>query len=171
MKLKPPLSADDIRKLLPHRWPFLLLDRVVELEPGRRAVGIKNVAVSEPYFAGHFPAESIMPGVLIVECLAQLTAVAYTTGALVELEQAAGGQSMADVDISAQVGYLVAIKNMKFRRPVSPGDRLVLECLLGSSLGILTSVQVSARCEGELVAEGSLVVSRRPEKEQSYEAV
>lgn len=171
MKCKALLSADDVRKLLPHRWPFILLDRVIELEPGRRAVGIKNVTVSEPYFAGHFPAESIMPGVLIVECLAQLTAVAYTTGALAALEQATGGQVVEEVDISSQVGYLVAIKNMKFRRPVRPGDRLVLECQLGSSLGILTNVQVSARCDGELVTEGALVVSRRPDKEQNYEAV
>ncbi|MBC7325795.1 MAG: 3-hydroxyacyl-ACP dehydratase FabZ [Moorella sp. (in: Bacteria)] len=164
MNLKPPLSSEDIRRLLPHRWPFLLLDRVTELEPGRRATGLKNVTINEPYFAGHFPGESIMPGVLIVECLAQLTAVVYTTGALADLVEAGGRQAMEGVDVSARVGYLVAIKNMKFRRPVRPGDQLLLEAVMGSSLGILTSVQVRARVAGELVAEGTIVVSRRPEE-------
>lgn len=159
MKLRPPLSSEEIQMLLPHRWPFLLLDRVIELEPGRRAVGLKNVTINEPYFAGHFPEEPIMPGVLIIECLAQLTAVVYASAALAGLAEAGDC-----VDVSSRVGYLAAIKNMKFRRPVRPGDQLLLEAVMGSSLGILTSVQVRARVAGEVVAEGTLVVSRRPEE-------
>lgn len=80
--MRPVLTADQIRDLLPHRWPFLLLDKVIELEPGKRGIGIKNVTISEPYFEGHFPNESIMPGVLIIEALAQMTAVVYVTGEL-----------------------------------------------------------------------------------------
>lgn len=168
MKLKLPLTSEGIRCLLPHRWPFLFLDRVVELDPGRRAVGIKNVTVSEPYFAGHFPGESIMPGALIVECLAQLTAIAYTSGALAgvfpEEEEVDVTSLPAGVDVASRVGYLVAIKNIKFRRPVRPGDQLVLECGLGNSLGILTNVQVRARVGRDVVVEGAIIVSRRPEE-------
>ncbi|MEW6695873.1 MAG: 3-hydroxyacyl-ACP dehydratase FabZ [Bacillota bacterium] len=162
MELKVPLSSEDIRCLLPHRWPFLFLDRVTELDPGRRAVGIKNVTISENFFAGHFSGESIMPGVLIVECLAQLTAIAYTSGALARLE--GGGAGLQEVDMASRVGYLVAIKNVKFRKPVRPGDQLILEAVMGSSLGILTNVQVRARVDGEVVTEGTIVVSQRPEE-------
>ncbi|MCL0081159.1 3-hydroxyacyl-ACP dehydratase FabZ [Peptococcaceae bacterium] len=163
IELKTPLSSEDIRHLLPHRWPFLLLDKVTELDPGKRAVGIKNVTINEPYFAGHFPAESIMPGVLIIECLAQLTAVAYTAGALAQVVTGADAVP-EEVDIASRVGYLVAIKNVKFRRPVRPGDQLVLEVVMGSSLGMLTNVQTRARVDREIVTEGTIVVSQRPEE-------
>lgn len=162
MELKVPLSSDDIRRLLPHTWPFLFLDRVVELTPGKRAVGIKNVTVSEPFFAGHFPGESIMPGALLVECLAQLTAIAYLSGYLANFNQQNPGAT-EPVDPASRVGYLVSIRNMKFSKPVRPGDQLTLEAVLGTSLGILTNVQVVARVEREVVAEGSIAVSQRPD--------
>jgi 3-hydroxyacyl-[acyl-carrier-protein] dehydratase len=122
--MKTILTADDIKNMLPHRWPFLLLDRVTELVPDKYAVGLKNVTISEPFFEGHFPQHAIMPGVLIVEALAQLTAIIYCSGHLARAEAEHGSAVMEDV--SAHVGYLVLIKNMKFAHPVEPGDQLIL---------------------------------------------
>ncbi|SDY98557.1 3-hydroxyacyl-ACP dehydratase FabZ [Thermoactinomyces sp. DSM 45892] len=165
------MNADEIRKLLPHRWPFLLLDRVTELKPGVSGVGIKNVTISEPFFEGHFPNESIMPGVLIVEALAQMTAVVYCTGALQamrEAEQEAVAtaevqvEPVEEIDISSRVGYLVAIRDMKFMKPVVPGDQLLLKVKIGRSLGILSKVNVAAYVGKECVVEGTLSVSQRP---------
>ncbi|TCP69113.1 3-hydroxyacyl-ACP dehydratase FabZ [Baia soyae] len=165
------MNADEIRKLLPHRWPFLLLDRVIELKPGVSGVGIKNVTISEPFFEGHFPTESIMPGVLIVEALAQMTAVVYCTGALqamreAEQEVAATAEAQLEpaeeIDISSRVGYLVAIRDMKFMKPVVPGDQLLLKVKIGRSVGILSKVNVAAYVGKVCVVEGTLSVSQRP---------
>ncbi len=163
------LNADDIRKMLPHRWPFLLLDRVIELNPGISGTGIKNVSQSEPFFEGHFPNQSIMPGVLIVEALAQMTAVVYCSGALQSMELAAQEVAVAaemvtrNYDVSTRVGYLVAIKDMKFLKPVVPGDQLVLKVEIGRMLGILSKVKVAAFVEKDCVVEGALTVSQRHE--------
>lgn len=102
----------EIMKYLPHRYPFLLLDRIVELVPEKRVVGIKNVTLNEPFFQGHFPAHPIMPGVLIVEAMAQ------TAGVL--------SMQMVD-DPSTKVIYFMSIDKAKFRQPVLPGDQLRLE--------------------------------------------
>ena len=99
------LSTQEIQELLPHRYPFLMVDRITELEPGARAVGLKNVSINEPFFQGHFPGYPIMPGVLIVEALAQVGSVA-----LLSLEQNRG-----------KVGYFAGIDSFRFRRPVRPG--------------------------------------------------
>ena len=169
--MKAILTADDIRKLLPHRWPFLLLDRVIELKPGVSGVGIKNVTVSEPFFEGHFPGESIMPGVLIVEALAQMTAVVYGTGALAAMSQTEQETAVAiealidvqnDFDLASKVGYLVSIRDMKFQKPVTPGDQLYLKVHIGRSLGNLSQVNVAAYVSKECVAQGTLNVSQRP---------
>ncbi|MDT2303245.1 beta-hydroxyacyl-ACP dehydratase [Paenibacillus larvae] len=114
--MRPVLTADQIRDLLPHRWAFLLLDKVIELEPGKRGVGIKNVTISEPFFEGHFPKESIMPGALIIEALAQMTAVVYVTGELEKNGSQMNGEKL-EVDPSSYVGYLVSLRNMKFLKP------------------------------------------------------
>src|SRR4030065_685952 len=99
-------------RLLPHRYPFLLLDRIVEFEPGRRVVGIKNVTINEPFFLGHFPDYPIMPGVLIIEALAQ----------------AGGFLALKAMGEKGKIAFFAGIDNCKFRRPVVPGDQLRLEC-------------------------------------------
>jgi 3-hydroxyacyl-[acyl-carrier-protein] dehydratase len=104
------LDIDGIQQLLPHRYPFLLIDRVVEILPGQSAVGIKNVSVNEPYFMGHFPNRPIMPGVLIVEAMAQTAALVVMAGMGGEHEQ--------------RLVYFRTIDQARFRRPVLPGDQL-----------------------------------------------
>jgi 3-hydroxyacyl-[acyl-carrier-protein] dehydratase len=104
------MDIQEIKGILPHRYPFLLVDRVVELEPNEKAVGIKNVSVNEPFFQGHFPGHPIMPGVLIVEAMAQVSGIlAFHSGA--------NGKST----------YFMSIEKAKFRKPVVPGDQLRLE--------------------------------------------
>lgn len=139
-------SNEQIRNMLPHRWPFLFLDRVIELVPGKSGVGIENATVNEPFFQGHFPGQSIMPGVLIVEALAQLTAV------VVDSMQVTG-VDVKDMNIADKVGYLAAISNMKFKKKVTHGDQLRLKVSIGSSLGIFSTVEVAAFVEGKCVVE------------------
>jgi 3-hydroxyacyl-[acyl-carrier-protein] dehydratase len=105
------MDIKEIQKFLPHRYPFLLVDRVIELEPGTKAVGIKNVTINEEFFQGHFPGQPIMPGVLIIEAMAQVACLlAFRSGVTV-------GKS----------AYFLSIEKAKFRRPVVPGDQLRLE--------------------------------------------
>ena len=106
------MEIDEIMNYLPHRYPFLLVDRIVELDPGKRIVGIKNVTVNEPFFQGHFPGHPIMPGVLIIEAMAQ------TAGVL--------SMKMVD-DPASKVIYFMSIDKARFRQPVHPGDQLRLE--------------------------------------------
>lgn len=105
------LDVNGIKELLPHRYPFLLVDRVVELEPGKRAVGVKNVTVNEPFFAGHFPGYPVMPGVLIIEALAQVATIS-----VLSLEEYRG-----------KLPLFAGIDRARFRRQVVPGDTLRLE--------------------------------------------
>ena len=164
--MKTTLNADDIRRMLPHRWPFLLLDRVTEVVPDKYAVGIKNVTISEPYFAGHFPERSIMPGVLIIEALAQLTAVVYCSGHLARAEQEG---TDADVNVAQRVGFLVSIRNMKFLRPVTPGDQLTLKATIAAGNGKFSQVKVSAHVGMITVAEGILGVTQAAPEEETVE--
>ena len=126
--VKVELDIEAIKKVLPHRYPFLLLDRIVELVPGERIVGIKNVTVNEPFFQGHFPDFAVMPGVLLVEAMAQ-------AGAAMMLK------SMEDS--SGKVPFLAGIDHAKFRRPVVPGDQLRLE------LNVLRRRGVSCKLDGK----------------------
>lgn len=134
------MNAEQILALLPHRYPFLLLDRVLEYEPGRRAVGIKNVTINEPFFQGHYPGRPIMPGVLIVEAMAQLAGVAVLTWA----EKPA-------------VPLIAGLDGVRFRRPVVPGDQLRLEAEVERLRGRVGKIRVKASVDGVVVAEGEIM--------------
>lgn len=155
---EPILKAAQIQKLLPFRYPFLMIDRVVELEPGKRGVGIKNVTQNEPYFQGHFPGEPILPGVLIVEACGQITAVVLMTEGLFDAQ---GRPLDATADLAAQPrkGYLASIDRFKFMQTVIPGDQLVLESVIGKRVQGLLQASVKARVGNRVVAEGQLVVT------------
>ncbi len=134
------LSNADIQKILPHRYPFLLIDKVIEYEPGKRAVAIKNVTINEPFFQGHFPGYPIMPGVLIVEALAQTAGIAAAT-----LEENKG-----------KLGVFTGIDSMKFRKQVVPGDVLKLEAeILTLKMG-MAKVKVQATVDDKIAAEGEI---------------
>ncbi|MCR8946278.1 3-hydroxyacyl-ACP dehydratase FabZ [Streptomyces sp. OUCMDZ-4982] len=157
-------SSDDIKRMLPHRWPMLMIDRAYDVVPGVSGRGIKSVSVNEPFFAGHYPDHSIMPGVMIVEAMAQLVAVVYVA----EIVENGMGNGMApgdgdpasgDGDASRNVGYLGSISTMKFSRLVVPGDQLTLQATLGQRLGGLRQVKVRASVGSELAAAGTLVVT------------
>ncbi len=134
------LNVQEIQKIIPHRHPFLLVDCVEELEPGVRAVGYKSVTYDEPYFQGHFPQEPVMPGVLIVEALAQTGAVA-----ILSLEENKG-----------KLAFFGGIQKCKFKRKVIPGDRLKLECEIIRCKGPVGIGAVKASVDGKTAAEGEL---------------
>lgn len=137
----------DIRKIqeyLPHRYPFLLVDRVVEIEPGKRLLGYKNITYNEPFFTGHFPGQPIMPGVLIIEALAQ------TTGLL-------AGESAPDVLGKGRTYYLVGLDKVRFKRPVVPGDRLMLEATYLRHKRNIWAFSCKAEVDGEFVASAEIM--------------
>jgi 3-hydroxyacyl-[acyl-carrier-protein] dehydratase len=135
----------EIQKLLPHRYPFLLVDRVVELVPGQKLTALKNVTANEPFFTGHFPGHPVMPGVLILEALAQASAIlAYRS---------------AGMDPTQKVTYLMAIDNAKFRRPVVPGDRLDLAVEVVKHKGAVFKTKGAASVEGVKVAEAEFLAT------------
>jgi beta-hydroxyacyl-ACP dehydratase FabZ len=135
------LDVNQIREILPHRYPFLLVDRIVEIEP-ERIVGIKNVTVNEPFFAGHFPNFPVMPGVLIIEAMAQ------TAGILVL-------RSIPDRD--SKLVFLVSVDYARFRKPVVPGDQLRLEMKMMRRKGTVVKMSGRATVEGVLVAEAEVM--------------
>lgn len=157
-------SSDDIKRMLPHRWPMLMIDRAYDVVPGVSGRGVKSVSVNEPFFAGHYPDHSIMPGVMIVEAMAQLVAVVYVAEILTgnpEGSQSPENPGNAGIpeDTSRNVGYLGSISQMKFSRLVVPGDQLTLEARLGQRLGGLRQVKVRASVGSEPAAAGTLVVT------------
>lgn len=139
-----PIAMDISRilQVLPHRYPFLLVDRIIEVEPERRIVGIKNVTINEPFFQGHFPGHPIMPGVLIVEAMAQ-----------------AGGMLVMDKipDPERKVVYFMSLDNVKFRRPVVPGDTLRLEVAMLQNRGRTLRLAGQAFVDGQLAAEAEMM--------------
>jgi len=151
-----PLEAADIMRILPHRYPFLLVDRVVELEPGRRAVGIKMVTANEPQFTGHFPGRPIMPGVLMVEALAQTAGVAILT-----LDEYRG-----------KLGLFAGIDECRFRRMVVPGDQLTLTVDIEKLRGMFGRARVVATVDGDVAVEAtlSIIVPRDQEVAASVRA-
>ncbi len=141
------LGIEEIMKVLPHRYPFLLVDRILELEEGKRVVGIKNVTINEPFFQGHFPGHPIMPGVLIVEAMAQVGGM-LMLGSIPQPE--------------SQVVYFTSLNNVKFRRPVKPGDQLRLELELVQVRGAVCKMHGVARVDGEVVCEAEMAAMVRP---------
>jgi 3-hydroxyacyl-[acyl-carrier-protein] dehydratase len=130
------IEIKEIMNLLPHRYPFLLIDRVIELDEGKRAVGIKNVTINEPFFEGHFPGNPIMPGVLIIEAMAQLSGI---------LAMKSG--------VSGKTTIFLSIEKAKFRKPVLPGDQLRLEILTLQGRGRIWRFAGKAFVEDTLTAE------------------
>ena len=141
-----PIDVRAVMALLPHRFPMLLVDRVIDLIPGQSATGIKAVTINEPFFAGHFPARPIMPGVLIVEALAQTAGVLAIQTARLK----PGGDAMAD-----KLVYFMAIENAKFRVPVEPGCLLHLKVELVQDRGRIAKFAGRAEVDGKLAAEAS----------------
>jgi len=137
----PVLEIDAIKEILPHRYPFLLVDRILELEPGKRAVGIKNVTANEPFFQGHFPQRAVMPGVLIIEAMAQVGGVM-----ILSVEEHRG-----------KLAYLGTVNGVKFRRPVVPGDTLELETELLRIRSNMGKVRCTARVGGQEVAAAEIM--------------
>jgi 3-hydroxyacyl-[acyl-carrier-protein] dehydratase len=136
------LDTIGIQKILPHRYPFLMVDQIVEMERLKRIVGIKNVTINEDFFAGHFPGKPIMPGVLIVESMAQ-------TGGLLLLLEIPERES--------KLLYFVAIDDARFRRPVVPGDQLRVEVKVLNFRGDFCKLEGKATVDGELAAEAILM--------------
>ncbi|GAA0726361.1 3-hydroxyacyl-ACP dehydratase FabZ [Clostridium malenominatum] len=136
------LNVKDIMKIIPHRYPFLLVDKIEEMEPGKRAVGYKNVTMNEYFFAGHFPEEPVMPGVLIIEALAQVGAVA-----VLSLEEFQG-----------KIAYFAGINKARFRRKVVPGDVLRLEVEVVKLRGVAGIANAVATVNGEKAVEAEIMV-------------
>jgi 3-hydroxyacyl-[acyl-carrier-protein] dehydratase len=136
------LDINEIQRFLPHRYPFLLIDKVVELERLKRIVAIKNVSINEGFFQGHFPGKPVMPGVLILESMAQ-------TGGLLLLQDIP--------DREHKLLYLASMNNVKFRRPVVPGDQLRVEVDLITWKGDLCKIEAKAFVDGNLATEASLL--------------
>jgi 3-hydroxyacyl-[acyl-carrier-protein] dehydratase len=135
-----PLEAADIMRIIPHRYPFLLIDRVVELEPGKRVVAMKSVTANEPQFTGHFPGRPIMPGVLMVEALAQAGAVAV----------------LSLPEYRGKLALFAGIDECRFRRTVLPGDTLRLEVTLDKLRGVFGRGRGVASVEGEVAVEATI---------------
>lgn len=130
------IDIKEIQGILPHRYPFLLVDRIIELESGKKAVGIKNVTVNEPFFVGHFPGNPIMPGVLVIEAMAQVAGIlAFKSG------------------VQGDSVYFMSIERAKFRRPITPGDQLRLEITTLHTRGNVWRFSGSAIVDEKVAAE------------------
>ena len=140
------LDAQQIQAIIPHRYPFLLVDRIIELEVGQRAVGIKNVTVNEPFFQGHFPGYPVMPGVLMVEAMAQVGAVALLAGG----------------DAKGKLALFAGIDGLRFKRQVKPGDTLRMEVSLGQVRRNIGTGSAVATVDGDVACRGELTFALIP---------
>ncbi len=143
------MTIHEIMKLLPHRYPMLLVDRILEIEPGRRIVGVKNVTANEQFFQGHFPGAPVMPGVLIIEAMAQCGAVLFLRD-LPERE--------------TKLFLFGGIDKARFRKPVLPGDQLIMECVVLQKRASTVKLRGEAKVDGAIVAEAEMlsVMAERP---------
>jgi len=135
------LDIEQIREVLPHRYPFLLVDRILELVPGKRARGYKNVTINEEFFEGHFPGHAVMPGVLVCEAMAQVGGVLL----------------LSMTGNEGKLAYFGGMDRVRFRRPVVPGDTLVTEVELITTKGNIGKVRAVARVNDEIAAEGEFI--------------
>ena len=142
------MDIHEILTKLPHRYPFLLIDRVTELEKGKRIQAIKNVTINEPYFVGHFPIRPVMPGVLMLEAMAQ-------AAALLAFE------SLGQRPDERTIYYLAALDAARFKRPVEPGDQLIIEALLNRMKAGVFKFSCTGRVDGDLVVEADLTCTMR----------
>jgi 3-hydroxyacyl-[acyl-carrier-protein] dehydratase len=141
---EPLMDIHQILEHLPHRYPFILVDRVLEIEPGKKIKAVKNVSINEPFFPGHFPHHPVMPGVLIVEALAQAAAIlSFKTGNFMPSDDS--------------VYYFAGIDKARFKKPVSPGDQLILEVSIDRILKGIWKYNCSASVDGKLVAEADIM--------------
>jgi 3-hydroxyacyl-[acyl-carrier-protein] dehydratase len=140
------IGITEIQEILPHRYPFLLIDRILEFEVDKRIVGLKNVTINEPFFQGHFPGHPIMPGVLLLEAMAQ-------TGGVLAMRSA----EAAGMDIKQKVIYFMTIDKAKFRKPVIPGDQIRFELDLVKSRSTIMGFKAKALVDGAIVAEAELM--------------
>jgi 3-hydroxyacyl-[acyl-carrier-protein] dehydratase len=144
-----PMTTEQIKEYLPHRYPFLLLDRIVEWEKDKRIVALKNVTSNEPFFEGHFPHYAVMPGVLIIEAMAQAAAML-------------GLLSAGQKNDGNNVYYFVGIDDARFKRPVRPGDQLVIEVEQLRLIRGIGKFKAVARVDGDVASEGELLCALRP---------
>jgi 3-hydroxyacyl-[acyl-carrier-protein] dehydratase len=135
------LNIEQIKEIIPHRYPFLLVDKVIELEPGKKSIGLKSVTINEPFFQGHFPEYAVMPGVLIVEALAQVGAVA-----VLSLEEYKG-----------KIAFFAGIDNFRFKEQVRPGDTLTLEVELTTLRRNIGKGHAVAKVGDKIAAEGDIM--------------
>jgi len=142
------MDVNEIRKYLPHRYPFLLVDRVVELVPGESIVAYKNVTVNEPFFNGHFPDHPVMPGVLVVEAMAQAAGIL-------------GFKTMDKTPQDGSIYYFVGADNLRFKRPVVPGDQLQLEASIMSEKRGIWKFSVKATVDGDIVSSATILCADR----------
>ncbi len=143
------IQAREILEILPHRYPFLMVDRILEIEGNKKIVGIKNVAHNEPYFQGHFPNLPTMPGVMIIEAMAQV----------------GGIMLMRDRKGEDLVAYLAGVNSFRWKKPVYPGDQLVITVELIASKGNMGKVKAKAEVEGKIVAQGEISFALVPRKD------
>ncbi len=142
------MDVNEIRKYLPHRYPFLLVDRVVELVPGESIVAYKNVTINEPFFNGHFPDHPVMPGVLIQEAMAQAAGIL-------------GFKTMDKTPQDGSIYYFVGSDKLRFKRPVVPGDRLQLEAKIVSEKRGIWKFDVRATVDGQLASSATILCADR----------
>lgn len=146
------MTAMDIHQILeylPHRYPFLLVDRVLDVVPGERITALKNVTINEPFFPGHYPHHPVMPGVLVIEALAQTAAILSF-------------KTMGGKPDDKSVYYFVGIDNARFKRPVSPGDQLIFEVSIAANKRGIWKFAAVAKIDGQVAAEADLMCTVRP---------